>query len=244
MLAWGKSDIGRTRRDNQDSFAYSISENKKLTFAIVCDGMGGAAAGNVASSLALEKFTECIRDVESKNFSYDQLHSLLEGALNEANSVVKEKSKSHKKYSGMGTTLVATVVTSNKVAVINVGDSRAYKINSDGIEKITQDHSLVADMVRMGELTEQQAQEHPGKNFITRAVGTDDSVAGDVFFPEIKKGDFILLCSDGLSNLVSEQEMLYEVVYGGEHTDCCERLISIANDRGGFDNITVILLAF
>lgn len=244
MFAWGKSDIGRARRDNQDSFAYSISENKKLAFAIVCDGMGGAAAGNVASQLALEKFTECIRETEGKNFSYDQLQSLLENALNAANTVVKEKSKTHRKYSGMGTTLVAAVATTSKVALINVGDSRAYKINSDGIEKITEDHSLVADMVRLGELTEEQAQEHPGKNLITRAVGTDSSVSGDFFFPEIKKGDFILLCSDGLSNLVSEQEILYEVIYGGEHSDCCERLISIANDRGGFDNITVVLLAF
>jgi len=143
----------------------------------------------------------------------------------------------------MGTTLVAVVATQTKTAVINIGDSRAYRINSEGIEKITRDHSLVEDMVRMGELTEEQAQEHPGKNLITRAVGTDVSVTGDVFFPDMKRGEYILLCSDGLSNLVSEQEMLYEVMYG-ENSDCCRRLIDIANDRGGYDNITVVLLAF
>ncbi len=244
MFAWGKSDIGRARKDNQDSFAYSVSETKKLAFAVVCDGMGGAAAGNIASQLALESFTARIREAECKNFSYEQLTSLLEKALEDANSSVREKSMSSPKFAGMGTTLVSVVATSTKVAVLNVGDSRAYKINSEGITRITNDHSLVADMVRFGELTEEQAQEHPGKNLITRAVGTDVTVSGDIFFPEIKRGDFILLCSDGLSNLVSEQEILYEVVYGGDKEDCCSRLIGIANSRGGFDNITVILLAF
>ena len=244
MFAWGKSDIGRARRDNQDSFAYSVSEAKKLAFAVVCDGMGGAAAGNVASGLALETFTNCIREAEYRNFTYDQLCALLEKALAEANDAVREKSLSSRKYSGMGTTLVSAVATPTKVAVINVGDSRAYKINAEGIERITNDHSLVADMVRFGELTEEQAQEHPGKNLITRAVGTDATVSGDIFFPKMKQGEFMLLCSDGLSNLVSEQEILYEVIYGGDHDDCCTRLIDIANSRGGYDNITVVLLAF
>ncbi len=244
MFAWGKSDIGRARKDNQDSFAYSVSDAKKLAFAVVCDGMGGAAAGNIASQLALESFTDCIRGAEYKNFSYEQLCSLLEKALSAANSAVREKAMSSPAFAGMGTTLVSAVATPTKVAVINVGDSRAYKINSEGITRITDDHSLVADMVRFGELTEDEAREHPGKNLITRAVGTDVTVSGDVFFPEMKQGEFMLLCSDGLSNLVSEQEMLYEVVYGGDHEDCCSRLIDIANDRGGFDNITVVLLAF
>jgi len=244
MFAWGKSDIGKARKDNQDSYVYSVSDAKKLAFAVVCDGMGGAAAGNIASQLALENFTEHIREANCKNLSHEQICTLLENALEDANRVVHDKAMSERAFAGMGTTLVGVVATQNKVAVINVGDSRAYKINSEGISKITDDHSLVADMVRMGEITEEQAREHPGKNLITRAVGTDVTVSGDIFFPEIKKGDFILLCSDGLSNLVSEQEMLYEVIYGGEHEDCCSRLIDIANNRGGFDNITVVLLAF
>ncbi len=243
MFAWGKSDIGMARKDNQDSYVYSVSDAKKLAFAVVCDGMGGAAAGNIASQLALEKFTEHIRETNCKNFSHEQICTLLENALEDANTAVHDKAMSDCALTGMGTTLVAVVATSSKVAVINVGDSRAYKINSEGIVKITNDHSLVADMVRMGEITEEQAQAHPGKNLITRAVGTDVSVEGDVFFPDIKRGDFILLCSDGLSNLVTEQEMLYEVMYG-EKEDCCTRLIDIANNRGGFDNITVVLLAF
>ena len=174
--------------------------------------------------------------------SYRQV---LTEACSEANRVAFDYSQFDDSCKGMGTTIVGGIVAGKGNGyIINVGDSRAYKINSDGISKITNDHSLVADMVRMGELTEEQAQEHPGKNFITRAVGTDVTVTGDVFFPEIKRGDFILLCSDGLSNLVSEQEMLYEVMHGGSHEDCCSRLIDIANKRGGFDNITVVLLAF
>lgn len=243
MFAWGQSDIGKARKDNQDSFAYNVSDVKKLAFAVVCDGMGGAAAGNIASQLALEKFTDCIRSADCKNISKEKICVLLENAVSSANDAVHAKALTEQGLSGMGTTLVGVIATPSKTAVINIGDSRAYKINADGIERITRDHSLVADMVQMGELTEEQAQEHPGKNLITRAVGTDSTVTGDIFFPEMKKGEYILLCSDGLSNLVTDQEILYEVMYG-ENSDCCNRLINIANDRGGFDNITVVLLAF
>ncbi|MBQ6846370.1 MAG: Stp1/IreP family PP2C-type Ser/Thr phosphatase [Oscillospiraceae bacterium] len=243
MFAWGQSDIGKARRDNQDSFAYNVSDSKKLAFAVVCDGMGGAAAGNIASQLALETFTDCIRNEDYKNFSKEKIKSLLETAVSCANSAVHKKAMADRALSGMGTTLVGVIVTPSKTGIINVGDSRAYKVGVDGIERITRDHSLVSDMIQMGELTEEQAQDHPGKNLITRAVGTDSSVSGDVYFPEVQKGEYILLCSDGLSNLVSEQEILYEVMYG-DNSDCCARLIDIANDRGGYDNITVVLLAF
>ncbi len=243
MFAWGQSDIGKARKDNQDSYAYSVADAKKLAFAVVCDGMGGAAAGNVASQLALEEFTACIRGADYKNLSEDQLCELLQHAVNSANSAVHRKAEGDQMLRGMGTTLVGVVSTQTKTAVINIGDSRAYKINSDGITKITRDHSLVEDMLMMGELTEKQAREHPGKNLITRAIGTDTSVSGDVYFPCINKGDYVLLCSDGLSNLVTEQEILYEVMYG-DNSDCCSRLIDIANERGGYDNITVVLLAF
>ncbi len=244
MFAWGQSDIGKARKDNQDSYAYSVADAKKLAFAVVCDGMGGAAAGNVASQLAIEDFTNTIREVDSKNLSNEQLFNLLETAVNNANTKVYTEARASRELHGMGTTLVGVVSVGTKVAVVNVGDSRAYKITADGISKITRDHSLVEDMLIMGELTDEQAREHPGKNLITRAVGTDSSVVGDVYFPKIKKGEFILLCSDGLSNLVTEQEMLYEVLHGGENSECCKRLIDIANNRGGYDNITVVLLAF
>ena len=244
MFAWGQSDIGKARKDNQDSYAYSVADSKKLAFAVVCDGMGGAAAGNIASQLAIEEFTKSIRNTDAKNFSNEQLFDLLKTAVDAANSAVHNKARGNRELHGMGTTLVGVVSVQSKVAVINVGDSRAYKVTKDGITKITRDHSLVEDMVIMGELTDEQAREHPGKNLITRAVGTDSSVTGDVYFPKLHKGEFILLCSDGLSNLVTEQEMLYEVIHCGDNSECCRRLIDIANNRGGFDNITVVLLAF
>ncbi len=243
MIAWGHSDVGRVRKENQDTYAFSVSNSKKLDFAVVCDGMGGAAAGNIASRIALEEFKTQILDADSKCTSQEQMKQILDAAVLSANRAVYEYATKDKKLHGMGTTLVAVVASGAKIGIINVGDSRAYKISDEGIIRITRDHSLVEDMVLMGELTEKQAQEHPGKNLITRAVGTDSNVTGDVYFPEIKKGEYILLCSDGLSNLVTEHEMLYEVLYGGKHSHCCKRLIDIANSRGGYDNITAVLLS-
>ena len=242
MFAWGQSDIGKARKDNQDAFAYSVSDAKKLAFAVVCDGMGGAAAGNVASHLALEKFTDCIRSADYKNLTNEQLCSLLENAVNEANSTVHDHAGADAKFYGMGTTLVAVVATQNKVAVINIGDSRAYKITAEGISKITRDHSLVEDMVRMGELTEEQAQEHPGKNLITRAVGTDSVVTGDVFFPEMKKGEYILLCSDGLVNMVEDEKILSLITETEDFETLAGNLVNEAENAGGVDNITAVLI--
>mgnify|MGYP004653857089 CR=1 FL=1 len=244
MFAWGKSDIGRVRKENQDSYAFDVSDVKTPAYAVVCDGMGGAAAGNVASRLAVDTFIECVKSAEYKSMSNEKLEETLISAARSANQVVHDTAKDDNKLHGMGTTLVAVLAERENVAVINIGDSRAYKISQDGISRITRDHSLVEDMVRMGELTEEQAQEHPGKNLITRAVGTDSTVSGDTYFPHIEPNDYILLCSDGLSNLVTEQEILFEVLYGGENCECCNRLVDIANERGGYDNITVVLLSF
>ncbi len=243
MIAWGHSDVGRVRKENQDSYAFSVSNSKKLSFAVVCDGMGGAAAGNIASRIALEEFKTQILSAGSKCTSEEQIKQLLDDAVVSANCAVYEYASHDKKLHGMGTTLVAVVQSNARIGIINVGDSRAYQISGDGITRITRDHSLVEDMVLMGELTEKQAQEHPGKNLITRAVGTDSNVSGDVYFPDVKKGEYILLCSDGLSNLVTEHEILYEVLYGGKNSECCRRLIDIANSRGGYDNITAVLLS-
>lgn len=243
MIAWGHSDVGKVRRENQDSYAFNVSGSKKCGFAIVCDGMGGAAAGNIASRIALEEFKKQIENSEYKAASEEQLKSLLDTAANSANLAVYEHAGRDRKLHGMGTTLVAAVISSSRIGIINIGDSRAYKISGEGIVRITRDHSLVEDMVLMGELTEKQAQVHPGKNLITRAVGTDRNVSGDVYFPDIKSGEYILLCTDGLSNLVTEHEILYEVLYGGKNSDCCKRLIDIANSRGGYDNITAVLLS-
>ena len=143
----------------------------------------------------------------------------------------------------MGTTLVAAVIQPKKAVVVNVGDSRAYRINTDGIMQITQDHSLVQMMVDRGEITPEQAKVNPSKNLITRAVGTEPAVICDIFPLKLEKGDFLLLCSDGLTNLVDDQEILFEVVHGQQPDDCCVRLLDIAKKRGAPDNVTCVMVS-
>ena len=143
----------------------------------------------------------------------------------------------------MGTTLVAALVRGRRVSIVNVGDSRAYVINQKGIRQITRDHSVVQMMVDRGELTPEMAKVYPGKNLITRAVGTEMTVLCDIFRQELSKGDFLLLCSDGLSNLMDDQEILFEVVHGVNKERCCKRLLDIAVSRGSPDNVTSILVS-
>ena len=143
----------------------------------------------------------------------------------------------------MGTTLVAALVRGNRVSLINVGDSRAYVINQKGIRQITRDHSVVQMMVDRGELTAEMAKSYPGKNLITRAVGTEMTISGDIFRQELSRGDFLLLCSDGLSNLLDDQEILFEVVHGVNKERCCKRLLDIAVSRGAPDNVTSVLVS-
>ena len=143
----------------------------------------------------------------------------------------------------MGTTLVAALVRGLRVEIVNLGDSRAYHLGADGIRCVTVDHSLVELMVQRGELTHEQAKNHPSKNLITRAVGTEKQVAADVFSLTAEPGDCLLLCSDGLSNQMADQEILFEVVHGAQKADCCQRLLDIAKSRGAPDNVTSVLIA-
>ena len=141
----------------------------------------------------------------------------------------------------MGTTLVSVLVQNRKATVLNVGDSRAYQINRDGIEQITKDHSLVQMMVDRGELTAEQAKTYPGKNYITRAVGTEAVTKGDIFHCLLEKGTYLLLCSDGLTNLLDDQEILFEIIHGADKQACCQSLVDIAKRRGAPDNVTCVI---
>ncbi len=143
---------------------------------------------------------------------------------------------------GMGTTLVGAVVTPQNAVIVNVGDSRAYKISSAGIEQITRDHSLVEEMLERGELTREEARFHPSKNLITRALGTEPHIKPDIFTVLVEEGDFIMLCTDGLTNVMDDQEILFEVMHGGDPALCCERLVETCNNRGGPDNITIVMI--
>lgn len=235
MYVWGITDVGLVRQENQDAYYYQVEGEQAV--CLVCDGMGGARAGNIASRIAAETFVSV---VEEKN--EDSPGNRLSQALEAANSAVFHKASQEPEYRGMGTTLVAAIVAGTTAHVINVGDSRAYYVTPNGIEQITRDHSLVGDLVARGEITPQEARMHPNKNLITRALGAESTVRGDQFRREMEPGSSLLLCSDGLSNLLEDQELLYEVIHGGEPETCCGRLLKIALDRGAPDNVTAVLL--
>ena len=237
MQVWGVTHRGAVRQQNQDAFSIRTLDDGRI-IALVCDGMGGARAGNVASSMAVELFME--QFLKEGGASGDE--ERMERAADLANRQVFQRSTQEADCAGMGTTLVAALAGGQEAVILNEGDSRAYHVNEDGIVLITRDHSLVEDLVERGELTRDQARCHPHKNLITRALGAEPVLMADCFRQPLSPGDYLLLCSDGLSNVVDEQEMLYEVIHGGEAETCCQRLLEVAVDRGAPDNVTVVLI--
>ena len=241
MQSWGITDPGCVRAQNQD--AYRIEQlDKNALLCVVCDGMGGAKSGNVASTMAVDAFTKEILDCYKSNASFEQMSALMLAACKMANFAVYDKSRQGEEYYGMGTTLVAALIQGKCAAVINVGDSRAYRINRSGIRRVTTDHSVVELMIQRGEVTQEEARHYPGRNLITRAVGTESDVRCDLFRLDLDRGDCVLLCSDGLSNLVDDQEILFEVVHGANKQQCCQSLLKIAQNRGAPDNVTCVLV--
>lgn len=242
MEAWGLTDAGNVRKQNEDDFRITwLSETSLL--CVVCDGMGGARSGNVASKLAGEVFSEEVKRSFSSEMTIDEAERMLRSAATLSNISVYEHSQLSDEYKGMGTTMVAALLYEKGTLVLNIGDSRAYHIDPDGVRCITTDHSVVELMVQRGELTPEQAKSHPSKNLITRAVGTTAQVYADVFRVQMRKNDCILLCTDGLSNEVADQEILFEVAHGARKDDCCQRLLQIVKERGAPDNVTSILIA-
>lgn len=241
MQSWALTDQGCVRTQNQDT--YKIEQlDKNTLLCVVCDGMGGARSGNVASALAADVFVQEIGRSWSAGMSREKASQIMLAAVNLANITVYEQSRQIEEFEGMGTTLVAVLIQGKTATVVNVGDSRAYKIDRAGIRQITKDHSLVQVMVDRGELTPEVARTYPGKNFITRAVGTDATVMTDVFQLEVEKGDCVLLCSDGLSNMMDDQEILFEVAHGVNKQHCCQHLLDIVKGRGAPDNVTSALI--
>ena len=241
MQYWGLTDMGCVRKQNQD--AYEIHQlDKNTLLAVVCDGMGGAKSGNIASSLAVDVFTQEIVRSWTPSMDRERIDQMLTSAAKLANFTVYDQAQQFEEFDGMGTTLVAVLIHARSVTTLNVGDSRAYVMDADGITQITRDHSLVQMMVDRGDLSAEQAKSYPGKNFITRAIGTEQTVSCDIYHREVSRGDYILLCSDGLSNMMDDQEILFEAVHGvGKHR-CCKRLLDIAKNRGAPDNVTAVLI--
>lgn len=250
MLFYGKTDVGKRRSANQDDFIIK-KYSEDTVMAVVCDGMGGANGGNIASAVASEAFLGVLDEGERENPSFfgmdeEKIIDWLTAAVDVANSAVYEKAEENPSLDGMGTTLVGCILSEDKLYVVNVGDSRLYVVRSWGVEQISHDHSYVQYLVDLGKMTPEEAKHSKNKNLITRAIGTEESVEADAFISTLDCGDTVLLCSDGLSNLVEPAEMSDVVMAGVESGDLmwvCDRLISLANDRGGHDNITAVLLS-
>lgn len=241
MQYWSLTDPGCVRTQNQDAYQV-VQLDRSTLLCVVCDGMGGAKAGNVASALAADVFVDEVKHNYRGSMGTEPLNQMLDQAVRQANFTVFDKSNQSEEFAGMGTTLVAALIHGKSVTVVNVGDSRVYRVNEDGIFQITLDHSLVQLMIQRGELTPERAKTFPGKNYITRAIGTEPTVKCDIFHMDLKRGDSLLLCSDGLTNLVHDQEILFEIVHGISKKNCCDRLLTIAKNRGAPDNVTSILV--
>lgn len=241
MQYWGLTDPGCARSQNQDAYQIEALDRNTL-LCVVCDGMGGAKSGNVASSLAVDVFTQEVKRSWKPDMDADRVDQMLYSAVKLANFTVFDQAQQFEDFTGMGTTLVAALIQGKLVTVVNVGDSRAYLVDQDGIRQLTVDHSLVQMMVARGELSPEKARSYPGKNLITRAIGTEPVVDCDIFHRKVERGDCLLLCTDGLSNIIDDQEILFEVAHGQEKQQCCKRLLEIAKNRGAPDNVTSTLV--
>ena len=236
MKTFSKTDIGMVREVNQDYvFTTSSPIGKFPNLLVVADGMGGHRAGEYASRLAVEVVKQELGESVEGN-----PEAMMRNAITHANKRVLEEARQDAKLSGMGTTLVMASVIGRTLYFANVGDSRLYLLNDD-IKQLSKDHSLVQEMVRLGGINEEEAKYHPDKNIITRAIGAKDEVEIDFYEYRLKKGDVILMCTDGLSNMVEDEEILHIVKYSRDVVEAVEQLIERAKDNGGNDNIGVIV---
>lgn len=240
MDVWSVTHKGAVREQNQDACRYHMLGDGNI-LAVVCDGMGGARSGDIASTMAVESFFEEYF-TGTPSWNEDQ-RGQLERAATFANDRVFQRAQSDLNCTGMGTTLVAAFVTPYEAFLLNEGDSRAYHFTpQQKITRITRDHSLLEDLVARGEITEAEMKSYPYRNVITRALGAEEQLRTDFYQYPLKVGDFLLLCSDGLSNVVSQEEMAYQIFFGGEIEYCCTRLLNLALQRGAPDNVTVLLI--
>lgn len=239
-----KTEKGKVRSTNQDSFC--IERIDKDTYAcVVCDGMGGAKGGSEASCIAAVAFMDHLKKLYTDPSHRESHTTLLKRSLNAANSAVYSFATLHPELEGMGTTLVAFILSENDLSWINVGDSRLYAANGEGLDQISDDHSLVWEMVKKGMMSAEEAENAPMKNIITRAVGISELVESDVNIIRniFDKYSYILLCSDGLTNMTPHED-IYKILTGSDSTERkIDSLFEFANNSGGYDNITAVLLS-
>jgi len=232
------TDIGRKRELNEDYIYTSGQPIGALpNLFIVADGMGGHKAGDYASMHTVDRFVEVIRELGEEHGVQDAINE----AVTAANAYIYQRSRENSNLSGMGTTLVLASCIGNEAIVANIGDSRLYLVN-DAMTQITRDHSLVEEMVTLGGIDREMARNHPDKNIITRAVGVKEKVAADFFEVDLTKGDKLLLCSDGLTNMLRDEE-IYQIIQNNKELEqAAKALVDAANENGGRDNIAVVLV--
>lgn len=241
MKTFGITHRGAVRKENQDCFRIDMAPDGSFVTAVLCDGMGGAQAGSIASGIAADTFMSHAANSLDGSSTAGDMRAILTEAVSYANIRVYDRSFSDFACMGMGSTLVALVMNAKRAMVANVGDSRAYLLARGRVTQISRDHSLVEDMLERGQITREQAKNHPQKNIITRAVGVEASVRCDIFEPKLMPGSRLLLCSDGLSNLLSENDILSISEKNSDVERCCRLLLELALDRGAPDNVTVLI---
>lgn len=246
MQIFYETDVGLLRRNNQDyCLCGKISDD--IAWAAVCDGMGGANGGNIASFEACKEIERILKEeleelTKKDDDNTDALRELMERAVADANAKVFKMSCEDKDLEGMGTTVELVVIVGNTVHVVHAGDSRVYRISGDEIFQVTTDHSLVQQLVDLGQITQEEARFHPSKNYITRALGVEEELETDYLTAPFESGDIILICTDGLSNYFSAEELLAAVRSFKDNEELAQGLVEIAKDCGGSDNITVAIM--
>lgn len=241
MKIVAKTDKGLVRDNNQDSYAVGELPGE-VAWAVVCDGMGGAAGGNIASALAVKVISDKINTSYNQNMCDSSIKNLLDSAITAANIEVYDMADAHSELKGMGTTVVCAIVRDNTAFIAHAGDSRAYIAKNNELTQITTDHSLVQDLVNLGKITQEEAENHPKKNLITRAVGVDKQIQIDFVQTDFGDDEVLILCTDGLTNYISSDEMLHDIS-DGQYYAFADRLVKHANGNGGGDNITVVAMA-
>lgn len=240
MRIFAKTDIGKVRAVNQDAYVTKVVSGN-AAFAVVCDGMGGANAGDIASSTASQIIYQYFLNAYSPNMSSEDIIKLLNNAITSANIEVFSLAQNNDDLKGMGTTVVAALITDTQAIICNIGDSRAYLINNE-IKQVTRDHSIVQTLLETGKLSPEEARTHPKKNVITRALGVEDTVLCDNYCISLDKDDLVLLCTDGLTNFVAPDDIL-QIIKNNELEKTTDLLINQANLNGGRDNITAAVVS-
>ncbi len=234
-----KTDIGKQRSSNQDAF-FAVELGKNTSLAIVCDGMGGANAGNIASQTAVKVISDYVMNSFSQKMDSESIEKMLSYAIESANLQIYDMSLKNEALKGMGTTVVVAVLKGNTAIISHVGDSRAYKIGETA-EQLTRDHSVVQSLLESGKITPADAKSHPKKNVITRALGVEQDIVADTLITTLDEGESLLLCTDGLTGYVDIAQIL-KIIKSKKQENVAQELIDCANNAGGGDNITVALL--